>query len=383
MARLLRFLLEFWHKIRLGLTLKRIILSLISVAIISTLLLLFIIIGFKESLNFGFTLLGLKERPQLSQTELLEKQLYFLRIYAGDASEAPYQIAGSLSTSISRPPNSSPCSESGICGVPGLIAVAQSTDGARENIELLQQNPQDSILLPLDLAYFAYLGIKRFKDNQPMQSLRILSPLQPNILQIIVLKDSSIQSLRDLKGKHIAIGQAQSSTELISALLLKSVSIERDDYVSYNLNDGQALHRLENNEIDALFVFGPMPSRLIYEFSQSNPLRLLSIEPDSLARLRSLYPYLNLHETQSHGYGGVQASINTLAMELVWLVNDTMSNDLAKALTQALWSNRLDNTIPFLAQNQLHLPTAQSIKQIKIIPFHAGALQYFNQNDTM
>ena len=59
--------------------------------------------------------------------------LSFFRIGTGSTGGTYYPVGGVIAGAISNPPGSRPCERGGSCGVPGLIAVAQSTSGSVEN----------------------------------------------------------------------------------------------------------------------------------------------------------------------------------------------------------------------------------------------------------
>src|SRR6516165_2262035 len=54
----------------------------------------------------------------------------FFRIGAAATAGSFFEIGGVLASAISKPVDSPPCEEGGSCGVPGLIAVAQATEGS-------------------------------------------------------------------------------------------------------------------------------------------------------------------------------------------------------------------------------------------------------------
>ena len=62
----------------------------------------------------------------------------FFRIGTGGAGGTYFPIGGAIATAISAPPGSRPCDEGGQCGVPGLIAIAQSTTASVFNNAAVQ-----------------------------------------------------------------------------------------------------------------------------------------------------------------------------------------------------------------------------------------------------
>ena len=62
----------------------------------------------------------------------------FFRIGTGSAGGTYFPIGGTIANGISSPPGSRPCEEGGQCGVPGLIAIAQSTTASVFNNTAVQ-----------------------------------------------------------------------------------------------------------------------------------------------------------------------------------------------------------------------------------------------------
>src|SRR5262245_3238470 len=57
------------------------------------------------------------------------QETQFFRIGAAATSGTFFEIGGVIASAISNPAGSPPCERGGSCGVPGLVAVAQATQG--------------------------------------------------------------------------------------------------------------------------------------------------------------------------------------------------------------------------------------------------------------
>src|SRR5207245_680361 len=76
----------------------------------------------------------------------------FFRIGTAGTTGTYFQIGGMLASAISSPPGSPNCQRGGNCGVPGLIAVAQATQGSVENVDLIGRRQIESALAQADIA---------------------------------------------------------------------------------------------------------------------------------------------------------------------------------------------------------------------------------------
>ena len=103
----------------------------------------------------------------------------------------------------------------------GYNASAQTTAASKVNCIQVQEGKSDLALVLGDTLAFAYKGDALGGFNKPLSKLRVVANLYPNTIQIIARKDSNINSLADLKGKKVAVGDRK-STRLNSSHIQKS-----------------------------------------------------------------------------------------------------------------------------------------------------------------
>jgi TRAP-type uncharacterized transport system substrate-binding protein len=65
------------------------------------------------------------------------QEMKFFRIGTGGAGGIYFPIGGIIANAISNPPGSRACDKGGNCGVPGLVAMAQSTNASAHNVNAL------------------------------------------------------------------------------------------------------------------------------------------------------------------------------------------------------------------------------------------------------
>ncbi|MEX0340072.1 MAG: TAXI family TRAP transporter solute-binding subunit, partial [Arenibacterium sp.] len=136
----------------------------------------------------------------------------FFRIGTGSAGGTYFPIGGTIANGISSPPGARPCDKGGQCGVPGLIAIAQSTTASVFNNTAVQNGELEAGLAAADVTRSMYLGEGKF-DGKPHEKLRIVANLFPEDLHLVLPKGQTISGLDDLAGKRAGIAQAGSGTE--------------------------------------------------------------------------------------------------------------------------------------------------------------------------
>src|SRR5438270_2654621 len=201
----------------------------------------------------------------------------FFRIGTAGTTGTYFQIGGILASAISSPPGSPNCQRGGNCGVPGLIAVAQATQGSVENVDLIGRRQLESALAQADIASWAYHGTAIFKSKGAVTNLRAVAALFPESIHLVVLKDSPIKSLRDLKGRRVGLGEKESGTLADVRIVLEAVGLtEREVKPDYSrLSDAAA--GLSNRTLDAFFPVGGYPIPAVAELAAATPIRLVPI----------------------------------------------------------------------------------------------------------
>src|SRR5882762_10193588 len=106
----------------------------------------------------------------------------FFRIGTANTTGTYFQVGATVASAISSPPGSPNCQRGGNCGVPGLIAVAQATQGSVENVQLIGKNQLESALAQADIASWAYSGTGIFKGKPAIGNLRAIGALFPESL---------------------------------------------------------------------------------------------------------------------------------------------------------------------------------------------------------
>src|SRR5262249_29284917 len=87
-----------------------------------------------------------------------ETETRFFRIGTAATGGGFFEIGGVVASAISGPVEASACGSGGNCGVPGLVAVAQATQGSIENLRLVASGQIESAFVQADLAAMAYGG---------------------------------------------------------------------------------------------------------------------------------------------------------------------------------------------------------------------------------
>ncbi|MDZ5646517.1 TAXI family TRAP transporter solute-binding subunit [Nitrospirillum sp. BR 11828] len=265
------------------------------------------------------------------------ESIRFLTIGTGTAGGTYFPIGGILANAISNPPGSPGCDRGGSCGVPGMIAVAQTTSGAVENVEALRTGRYETGLVQADIGFLAYKGKGPYAGKPPFTDLRALANLYSETVHLVVRGDSPIKTVNDLKGRRVALGEKGSGTLPTALLILQAHDLSEKTVQPFYLNPGTAGDRLASGQLDAFFIIGGYPLPAVADVAARLPVRLISIID---ARLPRLSPGLPLFTETMIGGDGAYVGVpetKTLGVGAQWLATTALPDELAYGIVKALW----------------------------------------------
>ena len=213
----------------------------------------------------------------------------FFRIGTGGAGGTYFPIGGTIANGISAPPGARPCDKGGQCGVPGLIAIAQSTTASVFNNAAVQNGELEAGLAAADVTRSMYLGEGKF-EGKPHPKLRIIANLYPEDLHLVMPKGAKINDLGDLKGKRVGIAQAGSGTQVAVLQMLDAWGVNRDNMEEAELNNSQSAERLADGQLDAYFYAAGWPVAAMVQLSSTKGMSLHSFSEDDLKKINGIIP---------------------------------------------------------------------------------------------
>ena len=138
-------------------------------------------------------------------------QKKFLNIATGGTAGTYYPIGGAMAEILNKE-------------IPGMNASAQSTGATVANINMLKDNSVDLAIVQNDITYYAVNGTEMFQDKK-VDNIRGIASLYPETCQFVTLDKSGIKSIKELKGKRVAVGAAGSGAEANARQILEAYGL--------------------------------------------------------------------------------------------------------------------------------------------------------------
>lgn len=258
--------------------------------------------------------------------------------------------------------------------IDGYSATAEVTGASVENMGLVATGDADLAIALADTVQQGYTGTGRFEGNA-LPMVRGLASLYANMIQIVALEGSGITTLEDLRGKRVSVGAPGSGTEVNAAAILNANGMTYDDIEEQRLNFNETADALANGDIDAGFWSVGAPTSSILNLATTNSIVMIELSDAEIAAARAADPIFAQTTLDAGIYDGVGAT-TVLGVPNVLVVSSEMSDDLAYAITSAMFENIEDLRAVHPAANQT---TVEFTLAATPIPLHSGAIRYFEE----
>jgi TRAP transporter TAXI family solute receptor len=305
----------------------------------------------------------------------------FFRIGTGSVSGTYYPIGGLIADIISNPPGSRPCERGGDCGVPGLVAVAQSTEGSVANIEAIQRGDFESGLAQSDVAYGAYYGTGVFAGRPPARLIRAVANLYPEAIHVVVMAEGPIQSVRDLAGRRVSLDREGSGTRVDAQLILDTFGLSEAVMEVADVGPSEAIDLMLDDRLDAFFIVAGAPTASVAELAERRGIRLLPLAGPEIAELIRRYPFFSYDLIPFGAYPGVP-SVETISVGAQWLVVSLLEEEFVYDLLRAFWRPEARQILDLGHPKGREITLENALDGVAI-PLHAGAARFYREAGLM
>ncbi|MGP4074070.1 TAXI family TRAP transporter solute-binding subunit [Piscibacillus sp. B03] len=244
------------------------------------------------------------------------------------------------------------------------------------NINEVSAGEAEMALVQNDTAFYAHEGSKMFEEV--VDGYSGVFTIYPETIQIVTTADSGIETVDDLVGKRVAVGDVGSGTEANAEQILGVHDITFDDISAEHMGFGDASTNLQDGNIDAAFVTSGTPTASIQELSASTDIRLVSINDDAIEALMDEYPYYSKVELGSDEYDNFDSTATTVAVQAMLIVRDDLPEDQVYEMVKAIFENKGDIEEAHDRGKELTVDTAKDGMSIDL---HPGAEKYLNEQE--
>lgn len=302
------------------------------------------------------------------------QDMQFWRIGTGGAGGTYFPIGGLIANAISNPPGSRPCDKGGSCGVPGLIAIAVSTNASVANVNAIDAGQLDAGLAGAQSVTQGYNGEGKFVGNK-RDKIRVIANLYPEDMHLVLPKGVKLSSLKDLNGKKVGVAAAGSGTQVSVRMILKHYGIKASEH---ELGLAQSTQRLADGQLDAFFYAGGTPFAALIQLGSTKGFELYTFSKAEQKAINKIIPYYVDSMIPAGTYENITYDVPTLAVNGQLITSVEQPTELIYQITKALWNK---NTRKLLDKGHSKGKVIRMETALKgvLIPVHPGAAKYYKE----
>jgi TRAP transporter TAXI family solute receptor len=261
----------------------------------------------------------------------------------------------------------------------GIRATVESTGGSVFNINAVLSGDLEFGVAQSDRQYQAWEGIEDWKDKGPQKDLRAVFSIHPETVDLIAAVDANINSLQDLKGKRVNIGNVGSGyrNNAIDALQANGLDFEKDFHAE-SLKAAEAPGLIQDGRIDAAFYTVGHPSGY-YKEATAGRRKVKFVPITNIESLLEKYPYYAKAVTlvTEHYTGAANTEdVPTFGVKATFITSSKVPDKVVYAIVKEVFDNLEDFKKLHPAYSGL---TRESMLEGLSAPLHPGALKYYKE----
>lgn len=284
----------------------------------------------------------------------------FITIATGGSSGVYYQVGATMSDLLADEL--------------GSDTSVQATGASAENINLITDGNAELAFTMGDATVQALEGTGPFEDD-PREGLMAIAALYPNTVQLIATEDSGIESVEDLAGRNVAVGDVGSGVELNAQMVLGAYDMDYEDFSPDYLDYAEATDQMANGHIEALFATSGMPNPALTELATSTDFITVPIDGEGRENLLADYEFFQ-EETVPAGTYEDEEDVETVSVTNHLLASSDLSEEAVYDITSTIFDN-IDRIHSSHAEAENI--TLETVAEGLVVPLHPGAESYFEE----
>ncbi len=260
--------------------------------------------------------------------------------------------------------------------LPDIKITVESSGASVANAKLIATGDADLAILQNDIAFYALQGTKPIFDKA-VPNIRGVAALYPEHCQIHARVDAKIASVKDLKGKRVAVGPLGSGTEQNAIQILDAYGLKFEDLGKVErLSAAESADYLKDGRIDAAFYTTGVGASAIVDPAMMIPTMIVPIDGAEADALVKKYPFYAKDKVPGGIYKGIDKDVPTVAVLAILVAKAELEEDIVYRITKAMWEN--------ISRIETAHAKGKEVKLEKAliglpIPLHPGADKFYKE----
>jgi len=260
--------------------------------------------------------------------------------------------------------------------VEGVRVTAEETKGYVANIKLMQKDQIEISMATSLSSYQAYAATGPYEGSDKGEILSWMA-IAPVAMHVITLKDGPVQSLADLKGKRVGMGQPGGVSMLDADAMMGILGLTPDtDFEPFRIRLGGMADGLADGNLDAALWNGSFPLPPVVKLTAGRDIKLIPISDEIYDKMRAEYPPYFRLSIPGGLYKGVEEATPTFGLANGMVLSKDVPEDIVYNMTKAIFENLEGLKAVHPAFGRV---TKESVLNGFGAPLHPGALKYYRE----
>jgi uncharacterized protein len=263
----------------------------------------------------------------------------------------------------------------------GITVKAQSSAGSVENLRKVNKGRSHFGVVYSGHVYQGRNGMLK-NDPSKYENVMAVAYLYGAPAQLITRKGSGINSVKDLVGKRVGVGNAGSGAFANCELFFTHMGIwDKIERNAMGYND--AAQAFGNNQLDAFWLFTAFPSGAVIMAAQTNDIDLVNLHKDAEeSGFYEKYPYFGQLSVPADTYRGVSQEIPSFQDAALWVANKDVPADVVYALLSVIYTEEGLKHMREQKKTFKEMSIANGVEGV-VTPLHPGAEKFWREKGVL
>jgi TRAP transporter TAXI family solute receptor len=211
--------------------------------------------------------------------------------------------------------------------------------------------------------------------NKPHENVCNIASLYPQYFQFVVLADSKINKISDLKGKSITTQQRGNTGEVITRHFLEAHGLTYNDVKVSFVGYTDSVNQMKDGHAVAFGLNTQAPAGAIMDLQAARPIKMLE-QSEVYDKMLKLNPSYKLITLPKGTYAKQDKDLKVIGFFTHVVASCKLPNDQVYALTKAIADNT--KTLATVAKDIASLKPAGMAADVGV-PFHPGAAKFYKE----
>lgn len=262
----------------------------------------------------------------------------------------------------------------------GFQVKFESTGGSVFNLNAMMARDLEFGIVQSDRQYQAWNGIKDWKDRGPQKKLRSICSFHSESVILVAGDDTGIETLNDLKGKVVNIGNPGSGPRGNAIDAMQSCGMDwRRDLIAEGIRAADSASLIQDGRIDAFFYTVGHPNNAIKEaIAGKRKLHFIPLIGDCIDQLVDKWSYYAKAHIPVSFYPKARnkKDVETFGVKATFCTSADIPDNIVYTITKEIFNNLEDFKKLHPAYRAL---TKSNMLEALSAPIHPGAIRYYTE----